>query len=59
MMHLLTMLLNRLHCSHVTMSVVKLLSRIVAPDIEYEETTKSEKKKNQALMQRLHDHTVS
>jgi len=41
------------------MSVVKLLSRIVAPDIEYEETTKSEKKKNQALMQRLHDHTVS
>jgi len=39
------------HASHVTMSVVKLLSRIVAPDIEFQEDDRA---KVQAT---LHDHT--
>jgi hypothetical protein len=39
----------------VTMSVVKLLSRIVAPDIEYsEENVNSERKRNQLLAAKLH-----
>jgi 3'5'-cyclic nucleotide phosphodiesterase len=49
------------HASHVTMSVVKLLSRIVAPDLdlpEGEETAlSSERKRNRYLASKLHDHT--
>lgn len=47
------------HASHVTMSVVKLLSRIVAPDIDYPEESAvySERKQNQMLAARIHDHT--
>ncbi|CAB9502391.1 Receptor-type guanylate cyclase gcy [Seminavis robusta] len=47
------------HASHVTMSVVKLLSRIVAPDLEYPEESviSSEKKRNRMLALKLHDHT--
>lgn len=37
------------HASHVTMSVVKLLSRIVAPDIEHTD--------GKNVASRLHDHT--
>lgn len=41
------------------MSVVKLLSRIVAPDIDYPEESaiSSERKRNQMLAAKLHDHT--
>jgi hypothetical protein len=41
------------HASHVTMSVVKLLSRIVAPDINAINGTKDE----QQALARMHDHT--
>lgn len=39
------------HASHVAMSTVKLLSRIVAPDIEVEDDNEEEK------LHSLHDHT--
>lgn len=42
------------HASHVTMSVVKLMSRIVAPEINVKEEAVGEKK-NMAYV--LHDHT--
>jgi class 3 adenylate cyclase len=42
------------HASHVTMSVVKLLSRIVAPS---EVVAKNEGKKKTVFASRLHDHT--
>ncbi|KAG7365646.1 adenylate/guanylate cyclase [Nitzschia inconspicua] len=41
------------HASHVTMSVAKLLSRIVAPDHIFEEESKS----NHGVASTLHDHT--
>ena len=47
------------HASHVTMSVVKLLSRIVAPpdlDLEGENVT-NEKKRIKSIASKLHDHT--
>jgi len=45
-------------CSHVTMSVVKLLSRIVAPDGDYEEdTTVNEKTLMKSIASKMHDHT--
>lgn len=49
------------HASHVTMSVVKLLSRIVAPDLDLpegeESALSSERKRNRYLAAKLHDHT--
>jgi 3'5'-cyclic nucleotide phosphodiesterase len=49
------------HASHVTMSVVKLLSRIVAPDLDVPEGEESallsERKRNRYLAAKLHDHT--
>jgi len=43
------------HASHVTMSVVKLLSRIVAPESAFAETRDSGGKKD--IASTLHDHT--
>jgi 3'5'-cyclic nucleotide phosphodiesterase len=47
------------HASHVTMSTVKLLSRIVAPfDLDDEETKSANEKKLQKTMaSKMHDHT--
>jgi len=43
------------HASHVTMSVVKLLNRIVAPEGAYDESRESGGKKD--IASTLHDHT--
>ena len=48
------------HASHVTMSVVKLLSRIVAPDddLEVDETEfRDERSLMKSLASKMHDHT--
>ncbi|CAB9508033.1 Receptor-type guanylate cyclase gcy [Seminavis robusta] len=47
------------HASHVTMSVVKLLSRIVAPaDLEYDDSNiTNEKKLMKNIASKMHDHT--
>jgi hypothetical protein len=46
------------HASHVTMSVSKLLSRIVAPsDLEFEDNVGLSKKRNKSVASTLHDHT--
>jgi len=44
------------HASHVTMSVSKLLARIVAPELDDKVTSKS-KKSTKILASALHDHT--
>ena len=45
------------HASHVTMSVVKLLSRIVAPSDLSDEEVDKKKKGNRVSISFLHDHT--
>jgi 3'5'-cyclic nucleotide phosphodiesterase len=47
------------HASHVTMSVVKLLSRIVVPaDLDYDDTkTANDKKLLKNMASKMHDHT--
>jgi 3'5'-cyclic nucleotide phosphodiesterase/Adenylate and Guanylate cyclase catalytic domain len=47
------------HASHVTMSVVKLLSRIIAPkDLDFDEAAMKDEKKFMAAMgSKMHDHT--
>jgi 3'5'-cyclic nucleotide phosphodiesterase len=45
------------HASHVSMSVVKLLSRIVAPQNNFTDATKAGSSKGKMDASRLHDHT--
>jgi 3'5'-cyclic nucleotide phosphodiesterase len=47
------------HASHVTMSAVKLLSRIVVPaDLDFDDTKVTNDKKHQrAMASKMHDHT--